>query len=199
MRRSAWLLLLFCVLLAGSPGCDIYSVQYCGEEVLCDLPELRSDQGICVCRVGSKGCACTAGDGCDTELICKNQHCEAEPQAEDGAGSCSTGFHDGGDGTCVATDSCSEDYILIAEGNCFLTFTLIPAGTFTMGSPDGTGAEPAELGRITDEHQHQVTLARDFYMQTTETTQPHLMGNNPPGSALTAPSWIAALAARWTR
>ena len=49
-------------------------------------------------------------------------------------------------------------------------FVLIPAGSFTMGSPDN------EL------EQHQVTITRSFYMQTHEVTQGEwktLMGNNP--------------------
>ena len=45
-----------------------------------------------------------------------------------------------------------------------MTFNLLPAGTFTMGSP------PAEPGRISNETQHQVTLTQSFYMQTTEVT-----------------------------
>ncbi len=55
-------------------------------------------------------------------------------------------------------------------------FKLIPAGTFTMGSP---GDEP---GRESDEIQHQVTLTQPFYMQTTEVTQAQweaVMGYNP--------------------
>ena len=45
-------------------------------------------------------------------------------------------------------------------------FVLIPAGTFMMGSPGG------EAGRDSDESpQHQVTISRPFYMQTTEVTQ----------------------------
>lgn len=51
-----------------------------------------------------------------------------------------------------------------------MTFNLVPAGTFTMGSPDSTGSEPAELGRSANENQHQVTLTESFYMQTTEVT-----------------------------
>jgi len=51
-----------------------------------------------------------------------------------------------------------------------MTFNLLPAGTFTMGSPDGSGSEPAELGRYSNEVQHQVTLSQSFYMQTTEVT-----------------------------
>lgn len=51
-----------------------------------------------------------------------------------------------------------------------MTFNLISAGTFTMGSPDGSGSEPAEPGRYSNETQHQVTLSQSFYMQTTEVT-----------------------------
>ncbi len=47
-----------------------------------------------------------------------------------------------------------------------MTFSLLPAGTFIMGSPTD------ELGRISDrETQHKVTLNKSFYMQTTEVTQ----------------------------
>lgn len=56
------------------------------------------------------------------------------------------------------------------------TFALIPAGTFTMGSPAG------ESGRYDNETQHQVTISRPFYLQTTEVTQgqwQQVMGNNP--------------------
>jgi formylglycine-generating enzyme required for sulfatase activity len=46
-----------------------------------------------------------------------------------------------------------------------MTFVRIPAGEFTMGSPE------TELGRGDDEIQHKVTLTQSFYMQTTEVTQ----------------------------
>ncbi len=45
-----------------------------------------------------------------------------------------------------------------------MEFVLIPAGTFMMGSP------PGEPGRNKDEVQHQVTISKSFYMQTTEVT-----------------------------
>ncbi len=57
-----------------------------------------------------------------------------------------------------------------------MTFVRIPAGTFIMGSPT------TELGRDSDEIQHQVTLTSDFYMQTTEVTQKQwrdVMGTSP--------------------
>ena len=57
------------------------------------------------------------------------------------------------------------------------SFKLIPAGTFTMGSPS------SEPGRWSNEGpQHQVTLTESFYMMTTEVTQAQwedVMGSNP--------------------
>lgn len=55
-------------------------------------------------------------------------------------------------------------------------FKLLPAGTFTMGSPSD------ELGRGSNETQHEVTLTKSFYMMTTEVTQAQweaVMGSNP--------------------
>jgi formylglycine-generating enzyme required for sulfatase activity len=52
----------------------------------------------------------------------------------------------------------------------------IPAGTFTMGSPE------TEANRQTDETQHQVTLTKSFYMGKYQVTQEQyqaVMGNNP--------------------
>jgi formylglycine-generating enzyme required for sulfatase activity len=57
-----------------------------------------------------------------------------------------------------------------------MTFRRLNTGTFAMGSPT------SEPGRSTDEIQHQVTLTRAFYMQTTEVTQSQwstVMGSNP--------------------
>ena len=52
-----------------------------------------------------------------------------------------------------------------------MTFNLIPSGTFTMGSPDGSSIwQPAEPGRYDNETQHRVTLTKSFYMQITEVT-----------------------------
>ncbi len=57
-----------------------------------------------------------------------------------------------------------------------MTFVLIPAGTFVMGSPE------YESGRSADEMQHEVTISRSFYLQITPVTQGQwqaLMGHNP--------------------
>lgn len=45
-----------------------------------------------------------------------------------------------------------------------MSFVLIPSGSFIMGSPVD------EFSRATSETQHQVTITRPFYMQTTEVT-----------------------------
>jgi len=57
-----------------------------------------------------------------------------------------------------------------------MSLKLEPAGTFMMGSPE------CEEGRREDEHQHQVTISKAFYIQTTEVTQvqyERVMGVNP--------------------
>lgn len=46
-----------------------------------------------------------------------------------------------------------------------MKFNLVPAGIFKMGSPE------YEKGRYTDEKQHDVTLTKSFYIQTTEVNQ----------------------------
>jgi formylglycine-generating enzyme required for sulfatase activity len=82
-----------------------------------------------------------------------------------------------------------------------MTFNLIPAGTFMMGSPEG------EEGRRDNETQHKVTISKAFYMQTTEITQgqwKEVMGTEPwkgkqyvkegPNYAATFVSWDDAVA-----
>jgi len=57
-----------------------------------------------------------------------------------------------------------------------MTFTLIPSGTFIMGSPEN------EIGHESDEKQYTVTISKPFYIQTTEVTQEQwvsVMENNP--------------------
>ena len=59
----------------------------------------------------------------------------------------------------TATNTENQTYISNFLG---MTFRLIPAGTFVMGSPSD------ELGRGTDETQYTVTISESFYIQTTE-------------------------------
>ena len=59
-------------------------------------------------------------------------------------------------------------------------FKLIPAGTFTMGSPPNDN--PLDFSFPEEKPQHQVTLTQPFYLQTTEVTQAQwesVMGKNP--------------------
>jgi formylglycine-generating enzyme required for sulfatase activity len=56
-----------------------------------------------------------------------------------------------------------------------MNLVLIPAGTFQMGSPDGTGEE-------VEHPQHEVRITWPFYLGVTEVTQAQykaVMGNNP--------------------
>ncbi len=66
------------------------------------------------------------------------------------------------------------------DGGVQLVMVQIPAGTFTMGSPDG------ERGRYSDEGpQHQVTITQPFYLGRTEVTQAQwqaVMGTAVPTS-----------------
>ena len=83
-----------------------------------------------------------------------------------------------------ATEICGDEKDNDCDGDvdegCYtnslgMAFKLIPAGTFTMGSPED------ELGRDSDETQHQVTISNSYYMQTTEVTQAQwqaVMGSN---------------------
>jgi formylglycine-generating enzyme required for sulfatase activity len=50
------------------------------------------------------------------------------------------------------------------ENDLEMRFVLVPAGRFTMGSPEG------ESGRDSDEVEHEVTLTQAYYMQVTEVT-----------------------------
>ena len=75
----------------------------------------------------------------------------------------------------LTTDSSAIKTITNTIG---MKLNLIPAGTFLMGSPeDETGREEKDI-----EHQHNVTITRAFYMQTTEVTQGEwkaVMGTEP--------------------
>ncbi|MBI5544626.1 MAG: choice-of-anchor D domain-containing protein, partial [Deltaproteobacteria bacterium] len=116
---------------------------------------------LCASGWQSSGTACTDINECLTS----NGGCHANATCTNTPGSrtcaCNAGYT--GDGfSCTAGTS---------DG-----FALIAPGTFTMGSPSG------ELGRYSDETQHQVTLTRGFYLQEKEVTQGQwqaLMGNNP--------------------
>lgn len=76
----------------------------------------------------------------------------------------------------------TSDSSLAADNKVFTStaigakFVLIPAGTFSMGSPSN------EPGRSNEEKLHQVTISKPFYMQTTVVTQGQwkkVKGSNP--------------------
>ncbi len=77
----------------------------------------------------------------------------------------------------IAQDTITIDLPNLPEGAKPLEMVLIPAGSFTMGSPD------SEQDRYSDEGpQHQVTISKSFYMGKYEVTQAQweaVMGNNP--------------------
>jgi formylglycine-generating enzyme required for sulfatase activity len=91
-----------------------------------------------------------------------------------------------GDGYDTCAGDCDDGnpgtYPGLVVSDHGIDMVYLPAGTFTMGSPDGTGDLPEELGRQSDEDPHEVTLSRCFYMGRTEVTQlqfESLTGWNP--------------------
>ncbi|MFW6163057.1 MAG: SUMF1/EgtB/PvdO family nonheme iron enzyme [Planctomycetota bacterium] len=71
----------------------------------------------------------------------------------------------------------ARSYELELDDDVVIRFVLVPAGTFTMGSPKD---EPGR-GRF-EGPQHKVTLAKPFYLSATEVTQAQhqaVMGTNP--------------------
>ncbi|MBM4356193.1 MAG: hypothetical protein FJ109_20775, partial [Deltaproteobacteria bacterium] len=123
-----------------------------------------SDCGTC-----DEGCECSLptgtciGDDCGPCI----PDCGGKECGDDGCG--------GSCGQCKAEDLC-------LDGKC-MGFVVVPAGIFTMGTPDGTGAAPAEKCRVSNEGpQHDVTFSHDLLVKTTEVTQAEweaVMGGNP--------------------
>ncbi len=106
------------------------------------------------CDAGA--CVCPAGLD-----FCAATRCVDLERSNSDCGACGNG--------CAVLQVCRDS-------RCAVPFVTIRAGTYTMGSPSG------ELGASEEEIQHEVTLTRDFWMQTTEVTQGAyhaLMGTNP--------------------
>jgi formylglycine-generating enzyme required for sulfatase activity len=131
--------------------------------------------GICewdyaeTCATCSADCACLDGEVCDNGSCCTPQ-CHGKECGDDGcAGNC---------GSCSAAQTCTDGQC-IGGGDVTPGFVHIPAGSFWMGSPDGTcppgysGSCTSDLGRATDgrENLHYVQLTRPFEMQAHEVTQ----------------------------
>ncbi len=76
----------------------------------------------------------------------------------------------------AASDGIAEPLPAWTEPVTGMRFVLVPAGSFTMGSP------AAETGREAQETPHRVTLTRPFWLGRTEVTQgewQRVMGSNP--------------------
>jgi len=81
-----------------------------------------------------------------------------------------------GQGTPIPAQPPVQAPTNIKTNSLGMDFVSITPGTFTMGSPTD------EPGRYINETQHQVTLTKGYYMQTTEVTQGQweaVMGSNP--------------------
>lgn len=112
-------------------------------------------------------CNAAGASGCvDGECTCRPLWTGARCDVPVCSGGCRV------DQRCVAPDhcACNDGFagptcsIAVAVG---FDFSLVPAGTFMMGSPSG------EVGGARLEDQHTVTLTRRFLLQTTEVTQAH--------------------------
>jgi formylglycine-generating enzyme required for sulfatase activity len=124
---------------------------------------------------GGDGTIDQDGDGYDSTQDCDDQNSAIHPAALDIPGN---GIDEDCDGLdAEAPPIATSDFFTIDELG--MRFNRIPAGTFIMGSLGD------EAGRDSDEIRHEVTLSRDFYMQTTEVTQGQwmeIMGpQNPSG------------------
>ena len=155
-------------------GKDVWLVKT-GTE--CCLPQCNGN----VC--GEDGCGGSCGE-CAGNLVCYDGLCtECIPFCTDKE--CGD---DGCEGDC---GSCGEG-LTCQWGKCLdktaSTYMLIPAGEFTMGSPDGSGATPAEKCRSAQEIQHTVQLSHPFWMKATEVT----IGEWTAVTGSASPSWFQA-------
>ncbi len=116
-------------------------------------------------------------DYVDDNTDCNDTNADIHPSASE---ICDDSLDNDCDG-----DTDYNDSACYTNNSLGMTFHLVHAGTFMMGSPDGTGGingAVAEPGRDPNETLHEVTLTQDFYMQTTEVTQgqwEEVMGSLP--------------------
>jgi hypothetical protein len=137
--------------------------------------ELNCDgHGACVQEDGEARCVCdpgyvSLGQSCRPAPVVVDSGPEADGGEGPGGGDADAGdssLNDSGSVDAGATDGAGDSGDICPEpSGAPGTWVLIPAGTFTMGSPD------TELGRGADEVEHEVTLTRSFWMMATEITQ----------------------------
>ena len=114
--------------------------------------------GVVGCEKNANLTACPDCEGKVSKLAATCPHCGAPSPAERAA---------------AARAAAASGPITKSPG---MTFKEIPAGTFVMGSPE------SEEDREDNEPQHEVTISKAFYMQTTEVTQGQwkaVMGTEP--------------------
>ena len=137
----------------------------------------------------ASGALCDDGDAATTVDAC------------DGAGTCvgknSTGTGGSGGGAGGATQPAGT-LVTKTLGGVPFAFSYIPAGTFTMGSPESDAESTPD-----ERPQHAVTLTKAFLLSRTETTQEQalaVMGTNPsaftgePRRPVDSVSWSDAVA-----
>jgi len=123
-----------------------------------------------------------AGGGAATRVAAGGQAGEGSGQTQTAPASMAPGTEAATRGTAEigrpATAGANERIVDLSD-NVTMKLALLPAGTFTMGTPMG------ETGRYADEGpQHKVTLTKAYYMAETEVTQAQWeavmgAGNNP--------------------
>jgi formylglycine-generating enzyme required for sulfatase activity len=120
--------------------------------------------------------ACTGLTACNASGQCVNDcailACGTSPLGAN-CGTCPATAYCGSGGQCVTAPATGTQQVFSAGAGAY---RFIRPGTFTMGSPTD------ELGRVSSEVQHGVTLTRGFWLKETEVTQGEwqaVMGNNP--------------------
>jgi len=155
------------------PDCGTYSLELRVKDEVNNIGHTAIDFEISDACYNSN-CTDNDSDGyyaeseCGTKIDCNDNNYYVNPGREEIC-------EDRIDNNCngIINEGCNPSQYTNSLG---MTFNLIPAGTFTMGSPK------SEIGRYDQETQHQVTLTQQFYIQTTEVTQRQwktVKNNNP--------------------
>ncbi len=140
----------------------------CGDDGCGGLCGVCSDQfqfcseGSCECTFATCDSLCCPVDEVCSDGKCCLPDCEGKVCGDDGCG--------GECGECGA-QVCQWGLCIDEIAS---TYILIPAGSFVMGTPDGSGEEPQENchdGSKGESPQHEILLDHPFYLKQTEVTQ----------------------------